>query len=83
MDRYVYLDYVFWTSTGINSALAPEEWKEAQDVRKPGVPDELEALLRQVNELTPERQKRIDLYRYHDEHGRHQAPEAWASKHRR
>jgi hypothetical protein len=78
-DRYIYFDYICWASAKLNSATAPQEWARLQNVRTPGTPDEVEALLKQTGELTPERQSRIDQYRYYVQHGRHRDPVAWAN----
>jgi hypothetical protein len=78
-DRYVYFDYVVWASSG-DEDRAPQDWERLQDMRNPGTPDKVETLLKRTEALTPERQSRIDLYRYYVQHGRHRDPVAWENR---
>ena len=79
-DRYVHLDYVFWIFTNVDVSAVRDDWNRIRDIRKPGTPDESEALLTKLGALTDERRKRLAMYRFYVQNGRHQDPTRWANR---
>jgi hypothetical protein len=79
-DRYVYLDYVFWALDKAAVHKNKPGYETLIKIELPGTPDEVEAFLRSVDDLSDERKVRIDYYRHYVRTGNHQDPAAWQKR---
>jgi hypothetical protein len=80
-DRYVHLDYIFWSAKGVKLSGVQQEWNKVHSLATLGTPDEVEALLVKADALTEERKTVLDLYRYYVQHGKHRDEQAWMKRH--